>query len=92
MSKEINKITTEIENYKTDLNTLFQRFDSFEFNDKKYDDILSKVNILQPKFEDILDEFKYSLLGNKDFEFEAEKMSIENVFSSFIGYPGGKVK
>ena len=91
MAKEINKITKDIENYKTDLNKLTQRFDSFEFNDEKYDDILSRVNTLQPKFEDILEEYKYSLLDNKDYEFQVENMSMEDVFGSFISYQGGKV-
>lgn len=91
MAKEIHTITKDIETYKTDLNILIQRFDSFEFNDEKYDDIRSKVTILQPKLEDILDEYKFSLLDNSDHEFKIEDISMEEVFGSFITYSGGKV-
>ena len=91
MAKEINQITTDIENLRTDLNNLVQRFDSFEFNDEKYEDINSRVDILQPKFEDILDEYKYLLLGGKDYEFRAKDKSMENVFGTFMNNPGGKV-
>ena len=87
IAKEINTISKDLENYKTDLNTLIQRFDSFEFNDRKYDDIISKVNILQPRFEDIFDEYMYSLLDNKDYELKDEEINLENVFGSFISYP-----
>lgn len=91
MSKEIHRVTKDIESYKIDLNTLFQRFDSFEFNDQKYDDILLKVNVLQPKFEDAFRNYKCMLLGNRDYEFNGENMSMEDVFGSFISYPVGKV-
>ena len=91
MAKEIDAISKDIVNYKTDLNTIIQSFDSFEFNDEKHDDIITKVNILLPKFEGILDEYIYSLLDNNDYRFEVENTKMENVFGSFIRYPGGKV-
>ena len=87
LAKEINKNTRDIENYKTDLNTLIQKF---ELNDENYDEILSKANISLPKFEDILDVYKFSLLNNSDHEFMFEDMTMEDVFGSFISYIGGK--
>jgi len=40
LSKEVNKITENIEKSKKDLNELSAQFDTLEFNDKKFKDIL----------------------------------------------------
>ena len=49
------------------------------------------MNSLNSKFEDILYDYKYSLLDNRDHEFKVEDINMEDVFGSFKIYPGGEV-
>ena len=91
LSKEIQKFSIDIAQYKKELNTLIQRFDSFVFIDKNYDNIFLKLNKLKPKLENILEDCKYSLIGGKDYEFRVHTINIEKVLGKFVSHQRKKV-
>ena len=75
----------------TCLEGLIERFDSFEFSDEKYEDIIWQVNGLSRKLEDLHDDYKYSILGDRDYELRIGNMSMDKVFGSVVSRPRGKV-
>jgi len=80
LSKEINKIDTDIEKYKVELKKSMLRFDTLEFNDKKFEDIKTSVAVLNKEFRKILAEYQDSVIGNKKYTFEFEELPIEDIF------------
>ena len=84
LSTKIDKLTADITLHKSELNILIQKVDTFNIKDDEYDEILSQLNKLSPKLEDILDEYKYSLIGDKDYEFKVEVMNLDKACGSFI--------
>ena len=69
LSKEANQLTTNIEKSRKDLNELISRFDTLEFNDKKFEDIKTSVVSVNQEFNKILAEYQDSLIGNKKYTF-----------------------
>lgn len=78
-----NEIKTSINNYKREFNELKEKFDSFEIDDAKYDDLNIKSDNLQPKLLEALDKYKYSLIGNKDYEFLISRVKEFDLFVSY---------
>lgn len=61
---------------------LVDSFDSFEFNDIKYDKIIDMAGDLKSDIDIKLHEYKNSLLGNRDYHFKSSKLCIEDIFGS----------
>jgi len=80
LSKEANKLTTNIEKSRKDLNELISRFDTLEFNDEKFKDIKESVVVVNQEFHKILAEYQDSLIGNKKYTFEFKESPIVDIF------------
>jgi len=65
-------------NYK--LNKLIKEFDIFEFNDKKFEELKKKADVLRIKFNNIMADYKITLLNNKKHSFEFKEEIISNIF------------
>lgn len=66
-------------------------FDTFEIDDKKYEDLKMTANILKDKFRKMLVDYKKALFMNKDYSFVFRDISVENIFGKFIDYRMVKV-
>ena len=84
MSKEIEKITHNIDKSKKELNELIMKFDTLKFDDEKYKGIKTTVSILNQDFKKVISDVQYSLLGNKEFAFQFKELPIEDIFGHFI--------
>jgi len=96
-SKESKMLRTEIEKSKEELIQLIRstesvsnpsinlidRFDTFEINDKKLEDIRGHLTIFNGNLSRKLSEYKDSIIGNKEYTFEYEDIDIKSLFGSF---------
>lgn len=80
LSKEVNQITTEFEKSKTTFNDLLKRFDTLEFNEKKFEEIKSGVEVVNEGLSQIIKEHNQTLTGNKNYTFRFEELPIEDIF------------
>ena len=80
LSKEVNKITENIEKSKKDLNELSAQFDTLEFNDEKFKDIKTSVAAVNQEFHKMLAVYQDSLIGNKEYTFDFKESPIEDIF------------
>ena len=80
LSKEVNQITENIEKSKKEFDMLTSRFDTLEFNDKKFEDIKASVKVVNQEFHKILAGYQDSLIDNKKYTFEFKDMPIEDIF------------
>jgi len=80
LSKEVNKITTNIEKTKDEVNKLIAQFDTLEFNDKKFEDIKTNVAVVNKELHWILAEYQDSLIGKKKYTFGFKESKIEDIF------------
>ena len=62
---------------------LIDRFDTFEINDKKLEDIRGHLTIFNGNLSRKLSEYKDSIIGNKEYTFEYEDIDIKSLFGSF---------
>jgi len=91
LSKEANQLTTNIEKSRKELNELVARFDTLEFNDKKFEDIKTSVAVVNQEFHKILSELvigyslnQGSLIGDIKYTFEFKELPIEDIFGRVI--------
>ena len=68
---------------KQELDSLIRRFDNFEFNDKKFEEIKTVPGSLQQKLDAMLVAYRESLLENKEYIFRYDNKSIGEIFGSF---------
>ena len=86
LSKEVDRLTSDIEKFKQELNELVDRFDTFEINDAKFTDIKQSVTVLNDSFTKILEEYNDSLIGNKEYTFKFKDIEIEDIFGRLEVY------
>ena len=77
MSKEVNKLTVEVEKSKRNLNGLVNRFDLFEKKQKK-------EAVINESFSKVLTEYKESLLGYNKYSFDFKEIDIKDIFGCLI--------
>ncbi len=77
----VDQITINIEKSKKELDDYIKRFDSFEFNDNKYETIKKSVTVLNKNYESIISKYKNSLIGNYRYSFQHSNV---NLFGSFV--------
>ena len=88
MSNEINEINMQIDCLKAELDALVARFDSFEFDDEKYENILIETVALKPKIDDYLENYKNSLTGNKKYCFKFNNSDdLRKIYGSIMAFP-----
>jgi len=83
LSKESTRLGTESEESNKKLAELIDRFDIFEFNDRKFDEIMQSLTVLNGDLIRILSQNKDSILGGKDYIFEFEEINITGLFGYF---------
>ncbi len=84
LSKENKFIKETFSESKNKLNELIEKFDIFEFNDKRFEDLKKKADALRINFDNMAADFKISLLNNRKFSFEFEEEEISDVFGKMI--------
>ena len=84
MSKEIEKITHNIDKSKKELNEMIMKFDTLKFDDEKFKGIKTTVSVLNHEFKKVITDVQYSLLGNNEFVFQFKELPIEDIFGRFI--------
>jgi len=84
LSKDVNKITENINKSRKDLNELIAQFETLETNEKKFEDIKASVAVVNQEFHKILAEYQDNLLDDRSYTFEFEESRIENIFGRVI--------
>jgi len=87
LASQTNHVSDHFEEFRTELNTLACSFDSFKIDDEKYEEIQTKVTAIKPKFDEILEELKGSLIGNNYHEFKFKEIDVKDVFGTYISIP-----
>lgn len=87
LTNKINDISSQIKLSKSQLNDLVTSIGLVELNEKKYEEIKVKSNVLQSKLSNVLEEFKRSLIGEKEYKFVFDEANIEHFVGSFISAP-----
>ena len=82
-SKQVDRHTELVIGSKQELDSLIRRFDNFEFNDKKFEEIKTVPGGLQQKLDAMLVAYRESLLENKEYIFRYDNKSIGEIFGSF---------
>ena len=63
---------------------LLKKFDRFDINDDKLEDVNQSVVLLNDGLTRTLEEYTYSVVGKKEFAFEFNgEFKIESVFGCF---------
>lgn len=83
LSKDINKLTKDFEDSKTELNRLINEFDTFKIDEKKFANIKDSVTILKDQFKEMCIEYKSSLIDYKEFTFCFKEIPISDIFGNF---------
>jgi len=83
LSKETIKISTEIEKSKEELTELVGRFDTFEIDNEKFEEIRESLTVLNEDLTRKLEEFKESIIGDKNYILEFQEIDIKSLFGSF---------
>ena len=65
-----------------ELNKLIKDFDIFEFNDKKFEELKKKADALRIKLNNIMADYKITLLNNKKHSFEFKEEIVSDVFGN----------
>jgi hypothetical protein len=83
LSKQVNQISTDIEQSKKELDNFTKRFDTFEINDKKFKAIKQGVVAVNQTFDNIIIDYNNSLVGNKEYSFAFMDRPISDIFGCF---------
>ena len=85
ISKQVNQISTEIEQSKKELDDYVKRFDTFYIDEKKFEAIKQGLVGLNGKFEKIILEYNSALIGNQKYSFQFDEIPIADIFGRFYG-------
>ena len=83
ISKQVNQISTNIEQSKKELDDYVKRFDTFDINDSKFEAIKQGVVGVNKKFDKIILDYNNALIGNKEYSFIFNELPIADVFGRF---------
>ena len=82
-AKAKSPITDNVQVCKTELNALYNVFDSFEIDGKKCEEILLNATALKQRLEPTMENYKRELLKYQVFQFTTHDIKIEKIFGSF---------
>ena len=85
LAKEGRRLKMDINKQKKLLDELLERFDRFEFNDKKFEDINNSVVLLNKDLNRKLEVYKISLLDKKTYTFESNAIYGEDEIGDKFG-------
>jgi len=83
ISKQVNQISTDIEQSKRELDDYVKRFDTFEIDEKKFEAIKQGVVAVNRKFDKIIRDYNNALIGNKEYSFLLKEIPIADIFGRF---------
>ncbi len=83
ISKQVNQISTEIEQSKKELDDYVKRFDTFDIDEKKFEAVKQGVVDVNWKFDKIIIDYNGALIGNKEYSFKFDQIPFENIFGRF---------
>ena len=70
ISQQFNKMSTNIEQSKKELEDYVKKFDTFDIDEKKFEDIKQRVVGVNKKFDKIILDYNNALIGNKEYSFK----------------------
>ena len=82
ISKQVNQISTNIEQSKKELDDYVKRFDTFDINDSKFEAIKQGVVDVNEKFDKIILDYN-ALIGNKEYSLRFNEIPIADIFGRF---------
>jgi hypothetical protein len=80
ISKQVNQISTDIAQSKRELEDYMKRFDTFDFDEKKFEAIKQGVVGVNGKFDKIILDYNNELIGNKEYSFRFNELPIADIF------------
>jgi len=80
ISKQVNQISTDIEQSKKELEDYVKRFDTFDIDEKKFEAIKQGVVCVDGKFDKIILDYNNVLIGNKEYSFRFNEIPIADIF------------
>ena len=83
ISKQVNQISTNIEQSKKELDDYVKRFDTFDIDEKKFEAIKQGVVVVNGKFDKIILDYNNALIGNKVYSFRFNEIPIADIFGCF---------
>ena len=83
ISKQVNQISTNIEQSKKELDDYVKRFDTLDINDSKFEAIKQGVAVMNGKFDKIILDYNNALIGNKKYSFQFYEIPIADIFGCF---------
>ena len=84
ISKQVNQISTNIEQSKKDLDDYVKRFDTFDIDEKKFEAIKQGVVCVDGKFDKIILDYNNALIGNKEYSFRFNEIHIADIFGRYF--------
>jgi hypothetical protein len=82
LSKESKRLSREIEESNEELTKLIDIFDTFEIDEKKFEDIRQSLIVLGGLTRK-LSEYKDSMIRGKEHTFEFKEIDIKGLFGCF---------
>jgi hypothetical protein len=86
ISKRVNQLTINIEKSKNELIKLIIQSDSLKTYGKKFEDIKAIVSVVNQESHNRLAEYQVYLIGCKDYTFEFNEMSVEDIFGRVFDF------
>ena len=83
LSKETKRYSTEIQQSNEKLTKLIDRFDTFDIDEKKFEEIRQSLSILNGGLTRTLIEYKDSMIGEKEYTFEFQEIDVKGLFGCF---------
>ena len=86
ISKQVNQISTQIEQSKKELDAYVKRFDTFDIDEKKFEAIKQGVVGVNGKFDKIILDYNNALIGNEEYSFRFNEIPIADIFGLFYNF------
>ena len=84
MIKENTPVSKNFRKFKSELNEINEKFDSFEIDEKRCQEILAKCMELKENLNPIIENFKNDLLINQSYEFITKEFKINEIFGPLM--------
>jgi len=83
ISKQVNQISTNIEQSKKELDSYVKIFDTFYIDEKKFEAIKQGVVDVNGKFDEIILYYNKALIGIKKYSFRFDKYQLQISLDDF---------
>ena len=83
ISQQVNKMSTNIEQSKKELEDYVKKFDTFDIDEKKFEDIKQRVVGVNKKFDKIIIDYNNALIGIMNIHFFLMKYQLEMFLDAF---------